>query len=254
MNTQGAGVSGTASVNITGLAYKVGLGVIVAGFLIFASSGLLGGVVFAAVMDLLTLMGAPEDRQFLPPNEPEAGRQILQFFGGILLACGVCIISFRLVVELLGLAGKPGFTARLDRTDKLGLGVAAIGLLVSVSSGLTQDFLYEILLYEYGTGWVMSTLETVGYAGAAILLGGLAVLILGKPNRRRVVLGWTDRVGWGKLGHGWINKLGLGLIVLTLVGGTLMPGFADAFSIFAAAGIGILLVGIVPHFLGGGRP
>ncbi len=87
-------------------------------------------------------------------------------------------------------------------------------------------------------------------AGSVILLGGLAILILGAPNRRRVLLGWTDRVGWGKVGHGWINKLGLGLIVLGLVGATL--GFEDP--IFAAAGIGILVVGIVPHILAGGRP
>ena len=253
MKTQGTGVSGTASVNITGLAYKVGLGVIVAGVLLFASSGLLGGVVSAAIMDLLTLMGAPEDRQFLPPDQP-AGGQILQHFGGVLLACGVCIVSIRLVAELLGLAGKPGFTARLSRTDKLGLGVAVIGFLAMVSTGLVQSILYEIFLYDYGRGAVMSTLEIVGYAGGVVLLGGLAVFILGKPNRHRVLLGWTDRVGWGKLGYGWINKLGLGLIVLTLIAGTLMPGFADAVTIFAAAGICILLVGIVPHFLGGGRP
>ena len=59
-------------------------------------------------------------------------------------------------------------------------------------------------------------------------------------------------MGWGRLGYGWINKLGLGLIVLALAGGLL--GFEDLTSILAAAGIAILLVGIVPHFLTGGRP
>ena len=200
----------------------------------------------------MTLLGAPEDREFLPTYEPEAGGHLLQFFGVIILVCGVCIVGIRLVVELLGLAGKPELTARLGWADKLGLGVATIGVLVGASSGITQVLLYEVFLYEYGPGTAMFALAIVMYAGGVILLGGLAILILRRPGPRRVLLGWTDRVGWGKMGCGWINKLGLGLIALALVGGTL--GFEDLTTIVAAAGIAILVVGIVPHILAGGRP
>ena len=98
----------------------------------------------------------------------------------------------------------------------------------------------------------MSALGTAVSVGAVSLFGGLAVLILGGPNRRRVLLGWTDRMGWGRLGCGWINKLGLGLIALALAGGTL--GYENPTTIIAAAGIGILIVGIIPHILAGGRP
>ena len=195
----------------------------------------------------MTLLGAPESRQLLPSHEPEAGGQFLQFFGVILVVCGVCIVSVRLIVELLGLAGEPALTAKLKGSEKLGSGAAAIGFLAIVSTGLSQ-----VILYEYGIGAAMTTLETAGYAGGVVLLGGLAVLILGGPNLHRVLLGWTDRVGWGKLGCGWVNKLGLGLIVLALAGATL--GFEDPSTIIAAAGIGILLVGFVPHILAGGRP
>ena len=249
---QGIGASVTTSVKRSGLAYKVGLGVILTGVVMFASSWLFGGVVFAAVMDLLTRLGAPEDRQFLSPEQPEAGRQILQLHGGALIASGSLIIGFRLVVELLGLTGNSGLTSKLKEVEKLGLGAAAAGFLVSVSSGLTQSLLYEILLYEYGTGLAMSTLEVTGATGAVVLLGGLAIFILGAPNRYRALLGWTDREGWGKLGCGWINQLGLGIIVLALVVGTL--GFENPSAIIAAAGIGTLLAGIVPHFLARGRP
>ena len=254
MKTQGAGAAVAASVKGAGLAYKVGLGVILAGVVTFASSWLLGGVFFAAVMDLLALLGAPEDREFLPADHPEAGGQILQHLGGILFACGVCIVSVRLVVELLGLAGKPELTARLDPADKLALGAAGIGTLTVVSTGLCQNILYEVFLYDYGRGAAMVALETVGSIGAVFLVGGLAVLILRRPRYRRALLGWADRVGWGRMGCGWINKLGLGSIVLALIGGALAPGFASAFGIVAAAGIGILLVGFVPHFLGRGQP
>ena len=253
MKTQGTAAAVTASVKGAGLAYKVGLGVILAGGVVFASSSFLGGVVFAAVMDILSLLGAPEDRQFLPPNEPEAGKQILQLHGSVLLACGICIVTIRLVAELLGLAGKPEFTGKLGGTDKLGMGAAASGVLAIVSTGLVQNLLYEIFLYEYGSGSAMAMLETAGTVGAVVLFGGLAVLIL-RGSRWHRMLGWTGRVGWGKMGCGWINKLGLGSIVLALIGGTLTPGFAEVFGIVAAAGIGILLVGIVPHILAGGRP
>ena len=250
MKTQGTGASGTASVKRVGLAYKVGIGVIVVGVVMFASNWLLGGVTFSAITALLRLLGAPEDRHILPQDEPEAGGQLLQLFGGILIVCGSCIVSLRLVVGLLGLAGNSEWTSKLKGADKLGSGAAAIGFLAIASTGLSQVILLEVFLYEYGTGAAMSTLEKTRYAGSVIFLGGLATLVLGAPNRRRALLGWTDRVGWGKLGHGWINKLGLGLIVLALVGATL--GFEDP--IVAAAGIGILVVGIVPHILAGGRP
>ncbi len=256
MKTQGTGTSAADLIKGAGLAYKLGLGVIVVGVVMIVSSGLLGGVTFSAISALLRLLGAPEDREFMPTDEPEAGGYLLQFFGVILIVCGICIVGVRFVAELLGLAGKPELTARLGWTDKLGLGVAAVGLLGGVSSGITQLLLYEIFLYEYGPGTAMFALGIVMYAGGAILLGGLAILILGRPGPRRalsrVLLGWTDRVGWGKMGCGWINKLGLGLIVLAMVGGIL--GFEGPTTIVTAAGIGILLVGIVPHILAGGRP
>ena len=208
MKTQGIGASGTASVKRVGLAYKVGLGVVMTGVAIVASSWLLGGVVFAAATALLNLLGAPESRQLLPPHEPEAGKQLLQFFGVVLFVCGACIFSLRLVGELLGLAGHSELISRLRGSEKLGSGAAAVGFLVGVSCGVSQVLLYEIFPYEYGTGALMSILETVGYAGGVIFLGGLAVLILGAPNRRRTLLGWTDRMGWGKLGCGLDQQAG----------------------------------------------
>ena len=253
MKTQGTRSSGAvAPLKGSGLAYKVGLGVMATGVVIVASSWLLGGVVFVALTALLTLLGAPESRALLPPYEPEAGGQLLQFFGVVLFVCGACIVSIRLVVELLGLAYKSEWTANLGRADRLGLGAVASGFLVGVASGLSEVLLSEVLLYEYGSSGAISIIQTVGYTGSAVLFCGLAILVLGGPNRHRVLLGWTDRVGWGKLGCAWINKLGLGLIVVAIVGATL--GLEDPTTIVAGAGIAILLVGIVPHILAGGRP
>ena len=253
MKTLVTGGAGAASATKqSGLAYKIGLGVIATGIVIAASSWLIGGVVFVALTALLTLLGAPEHREILPPSEPAAGGQLLQFFGVTLIVCGVYVISLRFVIELLGLADKTEFTGKLSRADKLGLGATAIGFLVGVSSGLSQGILNEIFLYEYGSARAVSILETVGYVGSAVLLCGLAVLLLGGPSRQRVLLDWTNKVGWGKLGYAWINKLGLGLILVAIIGGTL--GLEDPASIVVGAGLAILVVGLVPHLLAGWRP
>ena len=177
MKTQGTGAAQTASLERTGLVYKVGLGVIAVGVVFVASSWLLGDVAFASVTALLTLLGAPENRQLLPQDEPEAGGQLLQLFGGILFACGGCIVSLRLVVGLLGMAGNSEWTSRLGGADRLGSGAAAIGFLAIASTVLSQVVLYEVFLYEYGAGMAMSTLKWARYEGSVIFFGGLAILI-----------------------------------------------------------------------------
>ena len=141
---------------------------------------------------------------------------------------------------------------KLGRAEKLGLGAAVVGLVIGAISGFSQILLYEVFLYDYGAPGAMSILETVGYVGGALLLCGLAALILGRPNRRRMLLGWTHRVGGGRIGCAWINMLGVGLIAAAILGGTL--GFEDPTTMIAGAGLAILLVGIVPHVLAGRRP
>ncbi len=161
-------------------------------------------------------------------------------------------MRFLPVGKLLEWAGRSPLIARLSRAEKVGLVAAAVGLVIGVVSGLVQGVFYEVLRYDYGASGTMSILETVGLAGGALLLCGLGALVLGRPNRRRLLLGWTERVGWGKMGHAWINKLGVGLIAAAIVGGTL--GFEDATTMIAGAGIALLLVGILPQILAGGRP
>ena len=74
MTTQGpdppkAAVSGGGM----GIAYKVGLGVMVAGGIFLMSREILGDIAYSAISGILELLGAPEERDFLPTNEPEAG-------------------------------------------------------------------------------------------------------------------------------------------------------------------------------------
>ena len=243
---QTAATGAKASDKGSGMAYKIGAAAVVAGAIILMTSGLLGGVVFASLMRLLSLMGAPEDRDFLPPDYPDAGSEVLGHLGALVIMCGVWMFCLRLVIELLGLATRPALTGRLGPRGRLGLGVAAAGLLIGASAALPESLLYEFS--RSGESWPL--LETIATFGGLIVLCGLFILI---PGPLKAVEGWTNRVGWGKLGLGRINQLGLGLIALAIIIGATF-GLSDPITIIVAAGIGIILVGLIPHLLDDGRP
>lgn len=211
-----------------GLVYKIGFAVMVTGVIIMVTSGNFGLIVFAALMQLLTLLGAPAEREFLPPSEPEAGEQMLQLLGNLVFTCGACIVSIRLLLGLLGLAGKPGWTGKLEWVAKLGLGAAALGLLISVFGAVPELLLYEIFRYRYGQPGTMATLETIMDAGNVMLWSGVVLLILGKPIRT--------------LFSFWVNWLGLGLIVFGTIGAVV--GWGVPFTIAAVIGAVTLLVGV----------
>ncbi len=210
-----------------GLTYKIGFAVMVTGVIIMVSGGILGGIFFEALMQLLTLLGAPEEREFLPPDEPEAGEQMLLLLGALVFVCGACIVSIRLLLGLLGLAGKPGWISKLGWVAKLGLGTAALGLLISIFGATPEYLLYEFFRYNYGQWGTMATLETIIGVGNVMLWSGLALLVLGKPIR--TLLG------------SWVNWLGLGLIVIGTIGAAM--GWGAPFIIAAVVGAVTLIVG-----------
>ena len=213
-----------------GYFYKLGLAAIATGIIIAVSSDRPGGILFAGLMKLLTLFGAPEDRDFLPPSEPEAGEDILQMLGMMTIACGAGIFSLRLLSEVLGFTGKLGWAARQRGTIKLGLGAAALGFLFYVSGALPALLLYEFFLYNYGAAGIMSTLNTVENVGSAIFYCGLALLILQRLEWLNALLG------------SWISRLGLGLIVIGTIGAVV--GWGVPFIIAAVVGIVTLMVGV----------
>ena len=210
------------------LTYKIGLAVMVTGVIIMVSGGILGGIFFEALMKILTLLGAPEEREFLPPSEPEAGEQMLQLLGGLVFACGTCVISMRLLLAMLGVASKPGWTSKLGWIAKLGLGVAALGLLISIFAATPELLLYEVFHYNYGQPGTMATLETIFGVGNVMLWSGLALLIFGKPFQ--ALLG------------SWVNRLGLGLIVIGIIGAVV--GWGTPFIIAGVVGAVTLIVGV----------
>lgn len=252
MQLQGAGASGGRPQKRGGLAYRVGFGVILLGLLVISLSWFLGGLTGAAVTTLLALLGAPEEREFLPPNQPSLGANLLQFYGVALLVSGVCILGLRLLGGLLGLAGKSEAAARLAWDYKLGFAATALGFSIVAVSWFCRALLYELFLYQYDAGGLMSALVTAAWGGGAILLAGavfLAPRLLAR--RRRRPPGRTLRLGWGALGHGWLTRLGFGLVGLGLAG-TLL-GLGDLPALILLAGIGILVAGVLLQLFAGGR-
>ena len=221
---------------------------VVVGTIIFMTSGLFGGVVFASLMGLLSLLGAPEDRYFLPPSEPQAGSEMLDFLGIMVIMCGAWMFCLRLVIELLGLAARPALTNWLGTWGKLCLGMVAVGSLIQISAEVPRALFFDFIRFEE-----FGPFKTISTVGSLIVLCGLVILILFGVGLLMTFLGWAGTVGWGKLGLGWINQLGFGLVALAVIVG-LVFGWSDPATIIAAAGIGIILVGIVPHLLDDRRP
>ncbi len=210
-----------------GLSYKIGFAVMATGVIIMVSSGVFGGILFEALMQLLTLLGAPAQREFLPPSEPEAGDQILQLVGGLVTTCGTCTVSIRLLLGLLGLASKPGWTNKLEWANRLGLGAAALGLLIFNFGAVPELLLYDLFRYEYGQPGMMATLGTITGVGNAMFWSGVVLLILGKPIRA--------------LFSSWVNWLGLGMVVIGIIG--VVVGWGAPFIIAGVIGAVTVIVG-----------
>ena len=235
-----------------GLAYKAGLVVSAAGVLLILCSEIFGGLFYQVVLGLLELQGAPADREFLPPDNPGAGPRLLQFAGSLILVCGICVVSVRLVIGLLGLTSGPELTDKLGQVDKAGLGVAVFGVLLTFSGAIPEVLLYELSRPEFSPTGLMSTLSIVARVGSLFLLCGLLIVAVGGPRRREVFLGWTEKYGWGKSGHAWANKTAIGLFVLAVI--ISMIGMEEVGTYLGGAGIVLFLVGIAVNFFSGTNP
>ena len=249
--------------------YMVAWGVVAVGVLIIVLSPFVGGLLHTqAITPLIELLGAPEDREFLPKYRDQTGTEILAMLGGANLIVGICIFLVGFVIELLGLTGKSRLTRRMKRPGKLALGTAAAGVVVFAAAA-SLEILFSILFdgYESAVHGIMSALDVISQAGRLLLVCSFITLFLwGSGVRgilfgwghgiRNVLFGWPDAVGWAKVRCGWINRLALALIVGGLISMTLqfMMPFDDVAGVFFSTGIAALALGIVPELLARGRP
>ena len=230
-----------------GVAYKVALGDIAFGVFMIVCGLLVGGVFHRGLMQLFTLLGVPEDRQFLPASEPQTGTELLAILGFYILAAGICIFCVRLVLELLGLAGEPKLTRRMRPPGKLALGTAAAGLVV-IAAALFPETIFALFFLNYTPG-DLSIVNAIWQAGGLLLIcSPISLFLNGRYGR------WTDAVGWGRIRWGWINRLSVALVVggtITMIPFLPFDGVARA---FASTGVAVLVLGIVPQLYMAGRP
>ncbi len=237
-----------------GVAYKVALGVMAAGVFLIVLSPLAGGILHTqAITPLIELLGAPEDRQFLPSDEPRTSIELLAVLGSCNIVVGISIFCVRLVLELLGLAGAPIATRMMRPPGKLALGTAAAGLVV-FAAGAFPRILVSLLFvdHEFEVQGITSALDEVAKIGVLLLVCSLITLLLRGRGIRGTLFGWADRVGWAKPGYDWINWLSLAFVVVGIIGSFLFLGAVA--SVFAGTGAIVLVTGIVPHLLAGGGP
>ncbi len=236
-----------------GLAYKIGATSVAVGALMCLASGPLGGAFFDAAMWALPLLGAPEDRSLFSPYDPQAGPNLIVFLGLLVVGWGAATCSLRLLLELLGLAGRPVLTNRMNSVEKTGFGALSAGVVLIVAAGSGQSFiediLFDVLLFADSGS---ELLGRVAAAGVFLFWGGVLILMFRRWSRLRALTGWSDRFGWGRLGLPWANTLGLALTAAGAIG--LPLGVEGAAMLAAAGGIGVLVAGVVLGRLFGRPP
>ncbi len=235
-----------------GRTYKVGLVVGSVGVLVILASGVIGAVFNELVLSLLESMGVPEDREYLSPGNPDAGPGLLRFLGWEVVACGVLIVSVRLAIGLMGLTPKPEPADKLGPVDRAGLGIVVFGVLVIAAATIPEAILYDILPRVPRSSDPHPAFSIVASIGSLCLFSGLLVIAFGGPRRREVLLGWGDKLGWGKLGHGWVNKFAVALLVIAIVVSTVGP--TDAGTFVFGAGVAVFLLGIAVNYFAGTNP
>ena len=234
-----------------GATYKIALGVMGVGLFLVVWSPFVGNTFYNMVVTpLLDLLGAPADREFLPPRLPEAGAILMAMVGGCNIAVGVVIFCARLTLELLGLAGEPMVTRYMRPHAKLFFGTAAAAVVIIIVSRMPIiyfDLLFEG--FEFPMPGFYRLLDLAWQTGRLLLVCSLPAAYFGWRNVP--LLRWADRALWGKMGWGWLNRLALALIACGLVGAifAFMLPFDDVAGMFATVGMTALILGIVPQIV-----
>ncbi len=239
------------------VSHRVALGVIIAGLLMMVASPFVGDPFYDQIVTpIIELLGAPEGRAFLHPQDPETGAELLALLGGAHFAVGVCMFCVLLVLELLGLTGAPALTGAMRPRGKLALGAAAAGLAV-FAAGQFPKIMLSLLFadHEPGVPGINGAFDVIAQAGGLLIGCAVITLFLGGDRRHGRLLGWTEAVGWGKVRRGWINTLALALIAGGLIGMLrfIMP-FDDVAGAFFTIGLIVLALGVVPQALAIWRP
>ncbi len=222
-----------------GVAYKVGLGVTAVGLGVMLVSPLFAGVVTA----LLDLLGAPEGRTLLPEA---SGGALLRLYGFFILTCGVCLFCGRLALELVGLVRERALTGGMRLWGKLAAGAGAVAVVAWTVSDLLDS-----LSSFVSPGWATGPTLTAGRLIALLILFAISAFVFSDAGRRARLLGWTDRVGWGTVRQGWINRYALALLAAGALCAILQIGGVTAMIII---GVAVLLSGLVPQYFWGRRP
>ncbi len=239
-----------------GMAYKVALGVMAVGVLLIVWSPFVGESLYnQALVPLIELLGAPEERGFLPRTEPQTGIEILALFGFCNLVVGICMFGVRFVLELLKLAGEPALTRRMMPRGKLASGAAAAGVVVFAASALPDILISQLFVAnESAVLGITSALDTISKAGLLLILcAGITLILRGRGIRGRL-FSWADTVGWARLGWGWINRLSVAMVAAGMLGALPFLPFEDIAAMFANTGVTVLTLGIIPQLLSGRNP
>ncbi len=229
----------------------------VIGVVISLSSGIFGGIVSAGYLNLLEVIGADENTGAFGGFDP--GRGIIGFLGAGMFSIGAFVYAFRMSIELLGFPVERHLSHRYTKGDKLALGIAAIGYVVSFL-GVIPLFVLEEVFYDNPATTLTSVLNWILVASVWMMLGGLIIFLLKARHRARHWLqSMYNRVislGWGKLGWTQINLTASGMVLIAFT--CQLLGWNSIFGLtmntIIVTGLVMILSGVFPHFLARGKP
>ncbi len=242
-----------ATATAPGLIYRIGAASMVTGVVISLSSGIFGGVASAGYLNLLEVIGADENTGAFLGIDP--GRGIIGFLGAGMFFIGAFVYAFRMSIELLGFPVERHLSHRFTKGDKLALGIAAIGYVVSFL-GVIPLFVLEEVFYDNPATTLTSVLNWILTASVWLMFGGLIIFFLKARHRLQSLYHRVISLGWGKLGWTRVNLTASSMILIAFT--CQLFGWNSIFGLtmntIIVTGFVIILSGVFPHFLARGKP
>ena len=207
---------------LRGLLGAAGLATVVAGLAMYALSWSYGEPFYQAGVDVLNSYTDPVERAIWPDQErsqaaqnslateteAEMGRDILQFFGIVVVLFAFFLLAVNVLVGFVTGAARGG--SRMNLAERVGANIGALGFILFFLGVIPELIIAEILSFEQESWrvvanalvsgslsslfglpaerFLMAVLAAAGSLGVVALWLGVTMLITGGSRRRKIVL------------------------------------------------------------------
>ena len=245
---------------LRGLLGVAGLAAVVAGLTMYALGWSHGEPFYQAGVEVLNAYTDPVEREIWPDHErsraaqgrlaveteADMGRDILQFFGIVVVLFGFFLLAVSVLVGFVTGAARGG--SRMNLAERVGANIGALGFILLFLGAIPEVIIAELLSFEQES-WrivanalvsgslsslfglpaerlLMAVLAAAGSLGVVMLWLGVTMLIMGGSRRRKIVL-TAVAAGIALFVLSAVVALAifmLGCVAVTFVGGLIFDG------------------------------